>query len=180
MLLIHPDRNLVLTGYIGPNQPTVGQQIAERLKLRFINVDLQIETRLGMTLDAARDRYGETHLKMLEAEVMSDILLHRSAVIRISGQTLLRGDYAERLGQTGPIICLCASLDSLLSRLHLSLGARYHNPQERALAVGHLKREWAVRKLPGLHELDCTYLNEAETVNTVIEVWQAKMLNGHR
>ena len=28
-----PDRNLILTGYTGPSQPLVGQQIADRLKI---------------------------------------------------------------------------------------------------------------------------------------------------
>jgi hypothetical protein len=109
---------------------------------------------------------------MVESEVMQDVLLNRGVVIRVSGQTLLRHDYLKRLAATGPIVCLVVTLDAVLQRLHLSLGRSYHNPHERALAIGYLKREWAVRNLDGIRELDVTYLSEAETVDALIALWQ--------
>lgn len=178
MLLSYADRNLILTGYTGPNQPLIGQQIAERLKLRYVSVDRQIETREGMTPEDLRTRYGDARLKTVESEVMQDVLLYRSAVIRVSGQTLLRSDYAKRLGETGPIICMVVSLGAVLQRLHLSLGRSYHNPHERALAIGYLKREWAVRKLDSVHEIDMTYISDADAVNALIGLWQQSLISG--
>ncbi|MBZ0275080.1 MAG: hypothetical protein K8I60_02980 [Anaerolineae bacterium] len=166
------DRNLILTGYTGPNQPVIGQQIAARLGMRFVNVDLLLESRADMNLDDFRSRYGEARLKTLESEVMRDVLLHRGNVLRIGGQTLLHGEYAARLLETGQIVCLVVTLDAVLHRLHLLLGARYHNPNDRAQAVSLLKREWAVRRLPGIHELDVTYKSEAETIDAVIALWR--------
>lgn len=171
-LLLPADQNLILTGYTGPNPPVIGQQVAERLKLRYVSVERQIEARAGMPPDEVRARYGETRLKTVEAEVMQDVLLYRGAVIRISGQTLLHGDNSRRLAETGPIICLVASLDAVLRRLHVSMGARYHSPHERALAIGGVKREWAVRKLDYVHELDTTYMVDDDIVATVLALWQ--------
>jgi shikimate kinase len=167
-----PDRNLILTGYIGPNVPALGQLIAERLRLPFVNVEAQIEARAGIPVGDFRDRYGEARLKTLEAEVMQAALLRRSSVIYVSGRSLMLSDYGQRIQQTGPIICLVATLDAVLQRLHLTLGARYHNPSERALAIAQLKREWAVRKLAGIHELDTTGMSEGEIVEAVITHWQ--------
>ena len=172
MLLPYSDLNLILTGYTGPNQPIIGEQVATRLKMRFVNVDLQLETRAGMDIEEARNRHGETWLKTLESEIMSDVLLYRGAVIRVSGQTLLRGEYVKRLQESGVVICVVVTLDAVLRRLHLAMGGRYHNPHERALAIGQLRREWAVRKLEGIRELDMTYLNEAETVDAVAALWE--------
>jgi shikimate kinase len=172
LFLLPPDRNLILTGYTGPNQPAIGRQIAQHLGITFLNVENQVEERAGMDMDELRARYGEARLKTLEAEVIEEALLHRGAVIRISGQTLLHADYAQRLGATGPIICLVATLDAVLQRLHLAMGARYHNPQERAAALGYVKREWAVRKLEGIHELDITYMSEDEAIAATIALWR--------
>jgi shikimate kinase len=171
-LLLPADQNLIVTGYIGPNQRFIGQPVAERLKLRYVNVERQIETRAGMPSEELRARYGETRLKALEGEIMQDVLLYRGAVIRISGQTLQHSEYAQRLSETGPIICLVAALDAVLSRLHLAMGARYHNPHERALAIGQVKREWEIRKLEWVYELDTTYLTEAEMTDALINLWQ--------
>ncbi|MBZ0291309.1 MAG: hypothetical protein K8L99_01965, partial [Anaerolineae bacterium] len=158
--------------------PLIGQQVAERLKMRYVNVERQIETREGMTPEELRTRYGDARLKTVESEVMQDVLLNRSAVIRVSGQTLLRADYAKRLGATGPIICMVVSLGAALQRLHLSLGRNYHNPHERALAIGYLKREWAVRSLEGVREIDLTYMTDAEAVNALIGLWQQSLISG--
>lgn len=177
MFLPHSDRNLILTGYTGPNQPILGEQIAKRLNMRFVNVDAQIEHRAGMEIEDARSRYGESWLKTVESEIMSDVLLYRGALIRVSGQTLLRGEYVKHLQEGGVIICMVVALDAVLQRLHLALGGRYHNPHERALAIGHLKREWAVRKLEDIRELDVTYLNEPETVEAITLLWQ-KIITG--
>lgn len=171
-LLLPADQNLIITGYTGPNQTMIGQQVAERLKLRYVNVERQIEDRAGMTADEFRARYGETRLKTVETEVMQDVLLYRGMIIRVSGQTLMHGEYSRRLAETGPVVCLVMALDAVLRRLHVSMGARYHNPHERALAIGSLKREWAVRKLDFVHELDTTYLSDTEVVDAVIALWQ--------
>jgi shikimate kinase len=171
MLFDYSDRNLILTGYTGPNQPIIGQQVAERLRMRFVNVDALIEQRAAMDAEAFSQRYGETRLKILETETLRDVCLYRGALIRVSGQTLLRAEYVELLQETGPIFCLVASLDAVLQRLHLAMGGRYHNPNERALAIGHLKREWAVRKLAGVHDIDVTYLNEAAMIARIIARW---------
>jgi len=58
----------------------------------------------------------------------------------------------------------------------LILGSRYHDPNERALALGHIQREWAVRELPDIYEIDTTYLTEEETATAVIELWQQVVL----
>jgi shikimate kinase len=171
-LLLPADQNLIITGYIGPNHSMIGQHVADRLRLRHVNVERQIEARAGMTPDEFRARYGETRLKTVETEVMQDVLLYRGMIIRISGQTLMHGDYSRRLAETGPVVCLVAALDAVLRRLHVSMGARYHNPHERALAIGSLKREWSVRKLDFVHELDTTYLADTEVVDAVIAMWQ--------
>jgi shikimate kinase len=171
MLFDYSDRNLILTGYTGPNQPTIGQQVADRLRMRFVNVDALIERRANMDAEAFSQRFGETRLKILETEVLRDVSLYRGALIRVSGQTLLRAEYVERLQETGPIFCVVSTLDAVLQRLHLAMGGRYHNPNERALAIGHLKREWAVRRLPGVYDVDVTYSNEAEMIEQIIARW---------
>jgi len=172
MQFSYPDRNLILTGYTGPSQSLVGQQIADRLKMRYVNVDTLLEARGEMDVEDMRTRYGETRLKMLETEVMQDVMLYRGAVIRVSGQTLLRTETATRLLETGVIICEVVALDAVLRRLHLSLGGRYHNPSERALAIGHLKREWAIRKVTGVHEINVTNMTEAEVINAICAMWE--------
>ncbi len=166
------ERNLILTGYIGVETQQLGRQIAEQLRMPFVNLHAQIAERLGLSIDEIRTYYGETRLKAIEMEIIQEAALRRSTVIRVSGRTLLNADHLARLQTTGPVIGLVIGLNAMLQRLHMSMGARYHDPRERAFALGDLKREWAVRGKSGIHEVDATYMQYDEVMQAVIALWQ--------
>lgn len=171
------DRNLVLTGYTGPNPPRIGQMIAERLHLPFVNIDVLITERTGLPQDEVRQFYGETRLKAVESDLIEEASLRRQTVIRVGARTLLRGDHLTRLGATGPIICLVTTLDAVLRRMHIAMGGRYADPNERAREIGELRREWAVRGLPGVVELDTTTLDTEQTIAAAIELWRERAIS---
>jgi len=171
-LTLQPDRNLILTGYIQPNQPRLGRRVAEQLGRRFVDVEEMIEERAGERPEAIRARFGERHLKAVEDEVLDYVMLMRSAVIRINGSTLASTERQEILLANASVLCPVARLDAILQRLHLSLGARYHDAAERGAALGYLRREWAVRKIQGVTELDATYMSENAIVAAIVAWWQ--------
>jgi shikimate kinase len=166
------DLNLIITGYIEPNRPRVARQLSERLNLQLVDVERQIEDRFGDSLANIRSIYGERRLKTVETDIMDEVALHRSTVIRVSGSTLLNSGHLKELQRTGPVICLVASLDSILKRIHLTLGARYHNPAERAVAVGGIQREWKIREQEDIYEFDATYKQEAELIDDIVVFWR--------
>lgn len=170
------DRNLVLTGYLGPNQIVVVRRVAQALGMPFVNFESRLEQAADLPIDEIRIRFGAARVKTLEAEVMQEMMLYRGAVMLVGGQTLTQGDYAARLSDAGQVVCLVATLDAVLQRLHLSLGARYHNPSERAVAIGHLKREWVIRKSPYVQEFETTGMTENEIVETLVEMWREQVL----
>lgn len=172
VLLPLSERNLILTGYTGPNQPLIARSIGERLKMPLVNVEGQIAERVGMSLEEIRTYYGETRLKSIEQEILSETVLRRHTVIRISSAMLIHGDALAQVRETGPVFCLVTTLDAMLQRLHISMGARYYNPQERAAELSNLRREWAVRGKPGVIEVDTTYLTPTETVERIVNLWQ--------
>ena len=140
----------------------------------FVDFESVLEERSGVSGDELRLRYGEAHLKLLESELIAEVALYRGTVIHISGRTLLQSTHFARLSDTGPVICIVATLDTVLQRLHLALGARYHNPQEREIALGTLRREWAIRKRAGVTEIDTSYLSEDQMVEAIAACWREK------
>src|SRR5262245_45407158 len=89
-------RNLILTGYIEPNTLRVTQQAAAQLKMPYVDVEQQLEQRLGGTLEVMRASYGDRHIKAVEDDVMADIVLYRNSVIRVNGSTLMHSDNLAR------------------------------------------------------------------------------------
>jgi shikimate kinase len=131
-----------------------------------------------MPVEEIRTYFGETRLKTIEADVVQETALRRGTVIRVSGRTLVSGDNYERLRMTGTVFCLKVGLDAMLQRFHISMGARYHDPKDRALALGDLQREWAAHKLDGLQMLDVTRMDDEEIVRTIAALWRALTVRG--
>lgn len=165
-------RNLILTGDHETNKPRVGLSVAQHLGMPFVDINAQIDERLDTLPEDIRRDYGERRLKAIEDDVMADVSLYRRAVIRINGSTLARGNHLVDLQRSGYVLCLVARLDALLQRLHLTMGARYHNPADRAVAIAAIQREWAVRQHEGIRELDITDMDEDQTIETIVTLWR--------
>lgn len=171
-LSLHRDLNLIVTGYIEPNRPRISRQLAQELGLEMIDVQRRIEDYFGDKIENIRSIFGEPRLKAIETQIMDDVVLHRRALIRVSGQTLINSGHLLELQRTGVLVCLVASLDSVLSRIHLTLGARYHDPDERSVAIGELQREWKIREFGNVFEFDATYISETELVTRIAIFWR--------
>ncbi|MBE2183388.1 MAG: hypothetical protein IAE89_08170 [Anaerolineae bacterium] len=165
------DQNLILTGYLGPLQLPTARHTAEALHMRFVDFESRLEDHSGMPGEEVRALYGESRLKTLEDELLSEIALYRGTLIAIGGETLVRGAY-NLLHTTGPVICSVASVDAVLQRLHLALGARFHDPRERDLALGKVRREWSIRKNPDVRIVDTSYMNDMQMVEAIIACWR--------
>lgn len=166
------DQNLILTGYIGPGQLSLARGVAERLRMPFVHFDARFEAAHGMPRDELRALYGESRLKTAEGELVDEIALYRSTVLYVSGQTLQTGEHLARLAATGPVICVVSTIDAALQRLHLALGARFHDARERDLAVGLMRREWSIRDREGVIAFDASYLNEREAIEAIAALWR--------
>lgn len=166
------DQNLILTGYIGPTQLQVSRRTAELLKMRYVDFERRLEEFAEMPAQEIRAIYGEARLKTLEDGILSEISLYRGALIAISGETLLRGALST-LRATGPIICAVASVDAVLQRLHLAMGARFHDPRERDNAIGQMRRAWTIRGQADIIEVDTSKLNETQSAELIASSWRA-------
>jgi len=171
------DRNLILTGYTGANQPRTGLLIAERLGMPFVNLDAFISERVGLSGEGVRQAFGERRLKTVEADIVEETSLRRQTVIRVSARTLQSGDNLARLAQTGPVFCLMTSLDAVLRRLHISMGGRYADPNERARELGELRQEWGIRNKLGMIEIDTTSQTVDQIIQTIIALYRERAIS---
>jgi len=169
---LHGDLNLIVTGYLEPNRPRIARELARRLGLEMIDVEREIENRLGDTVENMLQIFGERRLRAIETQIMDEIVLHRRALIRVSGNTLLNSGHLAEFQRNGVIVCLVASLDSILRRIHLTLGARYHDPVERSRAIGELQREWRIRDVENVVEFDATTITDAILIERIAVFWR--------
>lgn len=166
------DLNLILTGYAGPNQLAIARQTAQFLRMPFVDFDTRFEERHGMTASQMKNTLGEKVVRLSEQEVLDELMLYRATVINISGKVILDTGTLPNMLQTGVVLCTVAALNSLLQRLHLSMGVRFHDPRERDLALGVIRREWKIRDQEGIVTVDTTDLNERQIIEKIALTWR--------
>lgn len=175
-----PYRNLVLTGFLGVGKSTVGQYIAQRLKVDFFDVDEEIELREVMSIARIRELYGDSHLRTLEHDLCRQAALMRRAVIVVPGAALLDERNYSLLTDTGQVVVLTCELGEALRRLHLANEQQFRDRTLRRRLLGRLRREFAVVHDPRLLQLDTTHLTVEEEANLLVRLWMSGQPEGKR
>ncbi|MGZ8694526.1 MAG: bifunctional shikimate kinase/3-dehydroquinate synthase [Gaiellaceae bacterium] len=110
------DRHLALVGFMGAGKSTVGEQVAELLGRRFIDLDREIEARTGTTIvDLFAE--GEGGFRTIEEEVASDVLAGEPTVVALGGGAVLSRATRERLRRRSVAVLLEVDVDTAWARV---------------------------------------------------------------
>jgi len=95
-------RVIALLGVRGSGKTTIGRRLARRLKMRFVELDKQIEHRAGLRLAEIFTIHGEDFYRRLERETLADLLSGRQSMVLAVGGGLVTAPetYAMLLRQT--------------------------------------------------------------------------------
>lgn len=78
-------RRIVLTGFMGAGKTTVGRLLAARLGWEFLDLDVLIESRTGLTVPAIFATHGEAHFRQLESQALAASLGRNHIVLALGG-----------------------------------------------------------------------------------------------
>ncbi|MDD2310704.1 MAG: shikimate kinase [Desulfuromonadaceae bacterium] len=114
-----PERPLILTGFMGSGKSTVGRIVAERLGCRFVDLDTEIVTAAGCSINDLFVRDGEDGFRKLESFQLEQVLTAGEAsVIATGGGAVISAQNRALMRSRGVIINLKVTLQQLLSRLN--------------------------------------------------------------
>lgn len=109
--------NIILTGFMGTGKSTVGKLLAERLRYEFVDTDVLIQERHGLTIPQIFSQRGEESFRQMEREVAAELAQQRRLVISTGGRMMLDPDNVASLGCGGRIFCLTAAPAEILARV---------------------------------------------------------------
>jgi shikimate kinase len=110
-------RSVVLVGMMGAGKSSIGRRLAARLRLPFLDADIEIEAAAGMSIPDIFETHGEPHFRDGEARVIARLLDNGPAVIATGGGAFMREETRNRIRDKAVSIWLKADADVIMKRV---------------------------------------------------------------
>jgi shikimate kinase len=127
-------KNIILTGFMGTGKTTIGKALSERLHMRLVDVDAEIESAEKMTINDIFRVYGESRFRETETAMIKKLSQEKNIIISTGGGAVLRDENMKALRENGLVFCLDASVETILERTGRSEDRpllKVENPREK-------------------------------------------------
>ena len=114
---------IFLIGFMCSGKTTVGRLLAPLVGLPFIDLDREVEKRVGPLLPFM-EKNGEGAFRELETEVLDALLVGPDAVISTGGGTPCEGNNMEKMRKAGVVVWIKVPLPALMPRIERAGGDR--------------------------------------------------------
>ena len=164
--------NLVFLGMMGSGKSSIGLLVAKKLKLNFIDIDSEIEKKLGTTISKIFGDKGEYFFRKVEEKITLKKLKLYSSVISLGGGAFMNENIRKAVLKSHISFWLNWDNNILLKRIK--------NSKKRPLAINssddqiiHLIQERSKVYTKAMFEIKCDNLTKNEVVNKIIEIYES-------
>jgi len=102
---------------MGSGKSTIGPILANTLGWDFFDLDKLIENKTGKKIRDIFEQEGEGHFRKIETDTLREISESKNVIISLGGGTIANKENIEIMKNTGKIIYLKVSLDTVYHRL---------------------------------------------------------------
>ncbi|WP_196593902.1 shikimate kinase [Pectinatus sottacetonis] len=109
-------KNVVFIGFMGTGKSCVGRLLAEKISFSFADTDILVEQNCGMSIPEIFAQYGEKYFRSEEKKAVKEAAACSNIVISTGGGVPTFEENMAVLKKNSIIICLCASVNTILQR----------------------------------------------------------------
>lgn len=143
-----PAINLYFVGFMGTGKTTVGRAVAQRMGFQLLDSDVEIERKAGKPIPEIFAAQGEPAFRALEREFIEHGHPKEKCIVACGGGLVVQPGMLELLQSKGIVMCLHASVETILKRTQ---GSKHRpllnveNPLERIQTL-YAQREPVYRR----------------------------------
>ena len=164
--------NLVFLGMMGSGKSSIGSIVSKKLNIDFIDVDQEIEKKVGMTISQIFENEGEEHFRKIE-EINTLKLLNKSKiVISLGGGAFLNNKIKKEVLEKHISFWLNWDIKTLINRIKDS--------KKRPVAFKASKNELAdiIKKRSvvyskAMYRINCENLTKNEITKSILKIYEA-------
>ncbi|MFP4329336.1 MAG: shikimate kinase [Alkalispirochaetaceae bacterium] len=135
--------NLYLSGMIGSGKTTLGRLLSDRLEVPMLDLDEEMDRRLGYSFHELVAEHGWVPFRELEYSICKSFAEAKGSVVCLGGGTVRYEWNRDVLRGTGVMVLLEAREDVLIERVSKADRPRVHRDTSLAEDVRRIWREHA-------------------------------------
>ena len=163
------NKNLVFLGMMGSGKTTIGKIISKKLNKKFIDIDHEVETEVGMKISNLFKEKGEKFFRKLEEKISLKNLKKRNCVISLGGGAFINKKIQIEVLKNHISIWLKWDNKNLIDRIK--------NSQKRPIAIqlndddlNNLIDKRSKTYAKAKYQIKCEKLSKSEIIKEIIDI----------
>ena len=170
--LMKTKENLVFLGMMGSGKSSIGSIVSKELNIDFIDIDQEIENKIGMTISEIFENQGEKYFREMEELTTLKLLKKNKTVISLGGGAFLNNKIRKEVLDNHISFWLNWDIKTLVNRIKDS--------QKRPVAIKLSRNELAdiIKKRSiiyskAMYKINSENLTKNEIVKKIIKIYDA-------
>ncbi len=162
--------NLVFLGMMGSGKTSIGSLVSKKLNLDFIDVDNEIEKKLGIKISKIFEKEGEKYFRQIEEIETLKFLKNKKTVISLGGGAFLNNKIKKEILDNHISFWLNWNIKTLVDRIK--------NSKKRPIAyksskieIEELIKKRSIIYSKAMYKIDCENQTNNEIVKKIIQIY---------
>ena len=163
--------NLVFLGMMGSGKTSIGSNVSKKLNIDFIDIDIEIEKKIGMTISQIFENRGEKYFREVEELMTLKFLKKSKTIISLGGGAFLNNKIKKEVLDNHISFWLKWDIKTLVNRIQ--------NSQKRPIAFKSSKNELidlikkrSIVYSKAMYKIDCENLTKNEIAENIIRIYE--------
>ena len=164
--------NLVFLGMMGSGKTSIGSYVSKKLNIDFIDIDIEIEKKIGMTISQIFENRGEKYFREVEELMTLKFLKKSKTIISLGGGAFLNNKIKKEVLDNHISFWLNWDVKTLFNRIKDSKKRPIALNASKNVLIDLIKKRSIVYS-KAMYKIDCENLSKNEIVKNVIKIYEA-------
>ena len=165
------NKNLILIGMMGSGKSTIGRLLAQKLNLRFFDIDFLIENKTDMKIAEIFEKKGENAFRNLEKEITLKFLNKTNCIIALGGGAFINEIIKKKVKKKSISIWLNWNDETLINRM------RKNKKRPIALNLDDNGLKDLINSRSKIYskanfKINCENMNKVEIVKKIAQIYE--------